>query len=423
MATKRTKFCDGREKGEELHYGAVDRISKLPDSIIYHILSFLPTIEVVRISVLSKRWRRMWYLVPTLNLSDVDICINKGRKVPFNKFVGKCLKCRETGMRFIADSSITRFKLEMTYSGRKTLVDKWLDFVIKNKVEDLDLCLTPRYYQKRCFYCLPKAILNAQALTILKLENLKMEGPFQVNLPFLKLLFLKKVHGLNDRTLEDLLVNCPSLEDLGLKNCKDLSTAQVLSSSLKSFEVELALDQAIKIEAINLQCLQLQVWNSNRVSIAGCVNLKSLCLFDVLFDDQWFEDLNVGLTLESLTISKCHGWKHIHIKSQYLKNLVISEGISHEVDIKIYAPNLLSFAIKPYDPQLVNFSIKAPNLLVCNVKFGQPFGFYNLNWYVDLIGFLSNISCSKNICLHVFSEEVYILYRSFSLFPYKFLSF
>ncbi|GMN33210.1 hypothetical protein TIFTF001_004039 [Ficus carica] len=241
-------------------------------------------------SVLSKRWRRMWYSVPTLNLCDVDICINKDRKVPFNKFVDKCLKCRETGMRFIADSSITRFKLEMTYYGRKTLVDKWLDFVIKNKVEELDLCLTPRYYQKRCFYCLPKAILNAQALTILKLENLKMEGPFQVNLPFLKLLFLKKVHGLNDRTFEDLLVNCPSLEDLGLKNCNELSTAQVLSSSLKSFEVELALDQTIKIEAVNLQCLQLQ----------------------------WFEDLNVGLTLESLTISKCHGWKHIHIKSSDL---------------------------------------------------------------------------------------------------------
>uniref|UniRef100_A0A803R4K9 F-box domain-containing protein n=1 Tax=Cannabis sativa TaxID=3483 RepID=A0A803R4K9_CANSA len=37
-----------------------DRISKLPDSVIIHILSFLPTEDVVQTCILSKRWKLIW---------------------------------------------------------------------------------------------------------------------------------------------------------------------------------------------------------------------------------------------------------------------------------------------------------------------------------------------------------------------------
>ncbi|PON39272.1 F-box domain containing protein [Parasponia andersonii] len=61
---KRVKLEDPETKEEEVGEPntittGVDRFSQLPDSIICEILSSLPTIEAVRMSILSKRWRRI----------------------------------------------------------------------------------------------------------------------------------------------------------------------------------------------------------------------------------------------------------------------------------------------------------------------------------------------------------------------------
>ncbi|KAJ1397459.1 Leucine-rich repeat domain superfamily [Sesbania bispinosa] len=47
-----------------------DRISGLPDPILCHILSFLPTKLTVATSILSKRWKLLWRSVPSFDFQD-----------------------------------------------------------------------------------------------------------------------------------------------------------------------------------------------------------------------------------------------------------------------------------------------------------------------------------------------------------------
>lgn len=49
-----------------------DRLSDLPDAILLHIMSFVMIKDVVRTSVLSKRWRNLWKYLPDLTLHTSD---------------------------------------------------------------------------------------------------------------------------------------------------------------------------------------------------------------------------------------------------------------------------------------------------------------------------------------------------------------
>ncbi|CAA0808570.1 Unknown protein [Striga hermonthica] len=56
----------------EQNMGSIDRLSRLPDEVICHILSFLPTKRSVATSVLGIRWRFVWAHVPCLHFRGFD---------------------------------------------------------------------------------------------------------------------------------------------------------------------------------------------------------------------------------------------------------------------------------------------------------------------------------------------------------------
>ncbi|CAL1405123.1 unnamed protein product [Linum trigynum] len=67
-----------------------DRLTHLPEPILYHILSFLDTKCAVQTSVLSRAWNRTWKHVPVLNLDRGSFHL----ATKFHAFVTKVLSLR-----------------------------------------------------------------------------------------------------------------------------------------------------------------------------------------------------------------------------------------------------------------------------------------------------------------------------------------
>lgn len=210
-----------------------DRISELPDAVILHILSFLPTQNVVRTSLLSKRWRHVWTLVPTINICDSGIQDfrrhdegNNGQK-KFYKFVDECLK------HPYADTTISKFRLNLEYYRGSSRVDGWLRFLGKKTVQELELDMLPM----RSRYCLPHSIIDLFSLTLLKLTGLALENFVPTSLPSLKELYLSDIQ-VDDRVLNSSLLSCLALEKLQVNRCNGLLNPKVSSLSFE-FEPEI----------------------------------------------------------------------------------------------------------------------------------------------------------------------------------------
>ncbi|XP_019101886.1 PREDICTED: FBD-associated F-box protein At3g49020-like [Camelina sativa] len=58
------------EQQQHRKIGGEDRISELPECLLLYILSLLPTEIAIATSVLSKRWRSLWKVLPNLKFID-----------------------------------------------------------------------------------------------------------------------------------------------------------------------------------------------------------------------------------------------------------------------------------------------------------------------------------------------------------------
>ncbi|KAH7521477.1 hypothetical protein FEM48_Zijuj07G0037800 [Ziziphus jujuba var. spinosa] len=257
MARKRVKRNHGEKVQNEPTIMAEDRISQLPDSLIHYIFSFLPTIHLVRMSGVSRRWRRMWVSTPFLyfdcQFNDVTFTKDVNRSSMFLNFVKNCLRFRKRYMQ--RDTFLISFKLDYYILGRNAArqVDSWVRSAIQSKVKELDLDVEG--------YRIPQVVYTASSLTQLKfcalnfestslstlssltqleLRNLKLEAPFLSKFPTLKHLSLIRVVS-DYKSLENLISGCPIIEDLCLVSLKvinhhglDLSSIDFPAKTLKN---------------------------------------------------------------------------------------------------------------------------------------------------------------------------------------------
>lgn len=218
------------EKSKDTNFEEKDLISSLPDAILCHILSLMPTKYAFRSSILSTRWKSLWTSVPII---DFNNCrgINKKDESPggFMDFVDRVLLLHSL-------PSIDKFILRCGCGNENPYrLNSWICTAIKLHVRQLFLSFTMPTDVK-----LPQHLFTSTDLVVLKLSgNLRCRSPFMVSLPCLKVLRLIFLEFLDDGSLRNLISGCPVLEELEIYMSPrdNMNTLCICSSTLKKLFV------------------------------------------------------------------------------------------------------------------------------------------------------------------------------------------
>ncbi|TQD90268.1 hypothetical protein C1H46_024185 [Malus baccata] len=106
----------------------VDRISELPNSLLCHILSFLPILDAAQTTILSRRWENLWTPLPKLVFDDD--CF------PYSWIESNMIVFLIHGLNPIASCLPTfenLIQLELNFNGRKikdTVIQRLMPLII-----------------------------------------------------------------------------------------------------------------------------------------------------------------------------------------------------------------------------------------------------------------------------------------------------
>ncbi|WJX91957.1 hypothetical protein P8452_73668 [Trifolium repens] len=212
-----------RQKPEAFEEEMQDRISSLPDGVLSHILSFLPTKTTVQTSILSNRWHHIWKHSSVLYFTEfTDEYYHRyedKRSELFTSFVvmvNSVLNLLHNPRRIRKMTLICFFSL-FKDKFREYSVNNWIQSVIGPHLEELDLSLVkdrpgPDYFK------LPQTLFTSPNLVSLSLVgaiSLQKLSSTTVSLPSLKVLLID-IRCVEVSSVNALLSGCPIIETLNL---------------------------------------------------------------------------------------------------------------------------------------------------------------------------------------------------------------
>ncbi|XP_074273524.1 F-box protein At4g22280-like [Silene latifolia] len=196
----------------------LDRISSLPDDVLGHVLSFLPTRFAVSTSLLSTRWRHLFTLTTCLSFEDEIVSGPKEKNEiieaaqRFKEFTDKVLELHQI-------SPIKKFSLVCTGTYDNSDLNRWVSNALKKGVQEL------HYEFSNMIDCMPDGFFTCETLVRL---NFKRKGyvhncieiPLSPRLPKLKILHLGNIIFFDFNSMERLFSSCELLQKLTLECCR-----------------------------------------------------------------------------------------------------------------------------------------------------------------------------------------------------------
>ncbi|KAM0913674.1 hypothetical protein ACQ4PT_012020 [Festuca glaucescens] len=297
----------------------VDRIGALPDSILHHVLSFLPAQAAVQTCVLARRWRHIWRSTTGLRIvaleDDHHVVVEELRK-----FVDHLLILRER-----TDLDSVEIKFNEFCEEDQPYVKTWVRYTLMCKVRTLTLSV------RGCEYMyLEDLLLVSRHLGTLDLYGVGLKAAF---LDF---------------------ANCPVLENLKMTSC-DICAGKISSRSMKHLSITSCrsdLDCRVRVSTPGLLSLKLVDFSDNCSSdcvlLGGISSAKHLKLLSGSRNFVFTRDLKHCPTFSNLkTLLLNEYWCEapdldplacILKNSPILEKLTIqllSKGPAHKVEMKV----------------------------------------------------------------------------------------
>ncbi|KAH9618181.1 hypothetical protein KSS87_015640 [Heliosperma pusillum] len=196
----------------------LDRISSLPDELLSHMLSFLPTRYAVSTSILSARWRYLFTFTDCLSFDDRP-AIETDQQRRFRKFVYKVLELHQI-------SPIKKFELFCRWNLDKSDLNAWISNAVKKGVQELHYEVLDGELPDSLGMC--ETLVR---LSVIGYLTYVIEIPLSTRLPSLRILYLDLVRFVDYDSVRRLFSSCKLLEELTLDTCELYGSGHVIISS------------------------------------------------------------------------------------------------------------------------------------------------------------------------------------------------
>uniref|UniRef100_A0A5B7AX73 F-box domain-containing protein n=1 Tax=Davidia involucrata TaxID=16924 RepID=A0A5B7AX73_DAVIN len=215
-------------------------VNELPVRLLLHILSYLPTLEAIQTTTLSRKWRDLWTSLPSLSF---DYTLFPPYDSPsqtlsfFAHFINRTLILRSHSDLL---NLYIRFKLTPELHLYKYHFDSWIRYAINHNVNHLSLNFYSKYIRQfhdpenDIVYHFPFSALRNGRVCFLFLKRCNLILPIdapQTRFETLRSIFLEQVY-LTDDMVSDMVSGCLNLESLLITRCCGMKNVKISSSRL-----------------------------------------------------------------------------------------------------------------------------------------------------------------------------------------------
>ncbi|CAN1180071.1 F-box/FBD/LRR-repeat protein At1g51370 [Linum perenne] len=253
-----------------------DRISSLPDEILYEILERLRSPkQVAKAALLCKRWNHLWLSYPVLEFNHNECTIRSPSRSTMNSFIA-------AAKRKFSSSGLNSYIKSVRISSRDSaFIGATLDLIQNREPESIDMSLCSDSV-------IPTQLLNSSRLRTLELDFCELLED-QYKMINLRVIHLSRT-SINNRVLKSVIAAAPLLEKLILMDLYSIQRVEVCNhANLKHLQIWNMFDHGQPIQIVVGALYSLETFSLHALHCLEIIcfselpSLKSVQIIDCFY--------------------------------------------------------------------------------------------------------------------------------------------